>query len=501
MPSGDDKQMRRLLSPITLSLTLALVSGLLYVGYSQHFEFVGFPLDDAWIHQTYARNLGRYHQFAYNLGEPSVGSTSPLWTLLLTAPHALGLDPRPYTYLLGGVFLALTGWIIYRLTRLLFPHDKLAPWLTCAFCLLEWHMAWAAFSGMETILFVFLSLLALERYLADERPLVIGLLSGLLTLTRPEGLILTLLLLIDTFSRRFTGAPPQTWRQLGQYVVALLLGFLVPVAPYLALNVTVTGNLFPNTFYAKQAEYEELVASLPIWVRWTRVAAAPLVGAQILLIPGFIYAAYKGFALAERRILLPLAWWFALVSLYAVRLPVTYQHGRYLIPSIPVLLLLGVWGTRNLPGLHRIVRQVLFISIPLLLLIFWVRGAQQYATDVRIIDSELTAAGRWIRANTTPDAIIGAHDIGAVGYFSERFLVDTAGLITPEVIPFIRDEDRVLDFLEQKDVDFVVIFPSWYPSIAQSPRLRVVYRSSSPWVVEAGGDNVVIYETAWGRQR
>jgi arabinofuranosyltransferase len=497
MPSGDDEQMRRLLSPIALSLTVALVSGLLYVGYSQHFGFVGFPLDDAWIHQTYARNLGRYHQFAYNLGEPSVGSTSPLWTLLLAAPHALGLDPKLYTYLLGAVFQALTGWITYRLARLLFPHDRLTPWLACAFCLLEWHIAWAAYSGMETILFVFLSLLVLERYLAEERPLVVGLVTGLLTLTRPEGTIMLLLLLIDTIARRFTAAQPQTWQQPARGVLALLLGFVVVVTPYLALNVSVAGNLFPNTFYAKQAEYQELLASLPIWVRWARVALAPLIGAQILLIPGMIYAAYKGLIRADRRILLPLAWWFALVSLYAVRLPVTYQHGRYLIPVIPVLLLLGVWGTRNLPGLHRIVRQVLSISILLLLLIFWVRGAEQYAADVRIIDSELAVAGRWLRAHTPADAVIGAHDIGAVGYFSERFLVDTAGLITPEVVPFIRDEDRVLDFLEQKDVDFVVIFPSWYPSMAQSPSLRVVYRSTSSWIVEAGGDNVVIYETTW----
>ena len=42
--------------------------------------------------------------------------------------------------------------------------------------------------------------------------------------------------------------------------------------------------------------------------------------------------------------------------------------------------------------------------------------------------------------NTPPDALIAAHDIGAVGYFGQRRLLDLAGLVSPEVIPFIRDE-------------------------------------------------------------
>lgn len=493
--------MRRTLSPLALPVALAVMSCLLYVGYSLRFGFVGFPLDDAWIHQTYARNLGLHQQLAYNLGEPSVGSTSPLWTLLLTAAHALRVEPRVWTYLLGALFLALTGWAIHHLSRSLFPQETLVPSLTAAFCLLEWHLAWAAFSGMETILFVFLSVLALERHLAGASPVLVGVICGLLTMTRPEGAILLALLVLDSIAGRSGTIRRPTWRGLGTHVVFLMVGFFLPVAPYLVFNLSVTGNLFPNTFYAKQAEYEELLISLPVWVRWARVAIAPFVGAQILLVPGCLYAAYKGLALRERRILLPLAWWFVLVSLYAIRLPVTYQHGRYLIPAIPPLLLLGVWGTLSLPGLHRIVRHTLLISIPVLLLVFWVRGAQQYATDVRIIDSELAATGRWIRDNTPSDAVIGAHDIGALGYFSQRYLVDTAGLITPEVIPFIRDEDRILKFLADKDVDFVVIFPSWYPKMAQSPQLQAVYRSTSPWIVEASGDNVVVYETVWGAER
>jgi hypothetical protein len=281
-------------------------------------------------------------------------------------------------------------------------------------------------------------------------------------------------------------------------VCGLVVGFLLPVVPYLALNMSVTGNPFPNTFYAKQAEYQEVAASLPVWAHWARVAFVTMVGAQALLVPGFIYAGYKGIAARERRILLPVLWWAVLITLYALRLPVTYQHGRYMIPSIPFLILLGVWGTGNLPGIHRILRQALLIAIPILLLAFWYLGAEQYAADVRIIDSELKAAGVWIRDNTPRSAVVGAHDIGAIGHFSERSLVDTAGLITPEVISFIRDEDSVLAFLEAQRVDYVAIFPSWYPRISRDPRLCPVYRSTSQWVVEAGGDNIIVYEANWG---
>ncbi len=489
--------MRRLPSSLVVSTALVVLTSLLYLGCSVHFGFVGFPLDDAWIHQTYARNLAVHHQFAYNPGEPSVGSTSPLWTMLIAPAYGLPLEYRFWTYLLGAVWLALTGWMTYRLASTLFPEDSLTPVLASAFCVLEWHLAWAAFSGMETALFVFLCLLAMERYLTGERPFLTGLVTGLLTLTRPEGVLLLTLLISDTLLRRKRGKETLTWTKTATSVGLLLLGFFILVTPYLMLNLSVTGNLFPNTFYAKQAEYRDLLATLPLWSRWTQVVAVTVVGAQVLLIPGYVYAIYSIVKRRQWQAILPVAWSLVILSTYAIRLPVTYQHGRYLIPAIPILIIYGVWGTKNLPGLPRVVRRVLFVSIPVLLVIFWVRGAEQYAIDVRIIDSELRVAGQWIKANTPPEALIGAHDIGAIGYFSGRLLVDTAGLITPEVVPFITEEAKIMAFLEDRQVDYVVIFPSWYPQMAESPELRAIYRSSSPWILQSGGDNVVVYETAW----
>jgi hypothetical protein len=52
----------------------------------------------------------------------------------------------------------------------------------------------------------------------------------------------------------------------------------------------------------------------------------------------------------------------------------------------------------------------------------------------------MVAVSEWVAANTPPDDLIAAHDIGALGYFARRPLLDLAGLVSPEVIPFIRDE-------------------------------------------------------------
>ncbi|MDH4319364.1 MAG: hypothetical protein OEV64_13305, partial [Desulfobulbaceae bacterium] len=50
-----------------------------------------FPLDDAWIHQVYARSLSLGHGFSYNIGQQEAGSTSPLWAIVTAPAHWLEL--------------------------------------------------------------------------------------------------------------------------------------------------------------------------------------------------------------------------------------------------------------------------------------------------------------------------------------------------------------------------------------------------------------------------
>ena len=175
-------------------LVVALMGAIVYLAFAAARGATGFALDDAWIHQVYARNLALRGEFAFFPGQPSAGSTSPLWTVLLSAGYLIQMDFRVWAYLLGAVFLGAGASTAARLTShwLPLPHPHI-PLLISLFLLLEWHLAWSAVSGMEILLFVFLSLLLLERFYAGERAWVLGLIAGLLTLTRPEGIVLAAL--------------------------------------------------------------------------------------------------------------------------------------------------------------------------------------------------------------------------------------------------------------------------------------------------------------------
>ena len=371
----------RLFYVVTITL-LALLSVTGYLAWSHAQGLSGFPLDDAWIHQTYARNLAETGQLAYLPGQPSAGSTSPAWSFFLSVGYMLGVDYRVWAYLLGGLALAATAWLVYRLLRRLAPTRPVAAVLAGLFCATEWHLAWAAASGMETILFTALSLALLDYFqaaiasrrsplgpatLQTEQTILkavgIGLLGGILTLTRPEGLVLTGLVIAALLL--FPRPPSQSeMKHVLLATGASLLSFFLILATYVAFYLDSSGTVFPNTFYAKQAEYQ--LHQLLI-VRFWRVLGPTLVGAQVLLVPGFCYAIYRLIRRRDWPAFLPLVWWLALLSVYALRLPVAYQHGRYTMPSIlspgrpraqqscaggpgpagPALL--GTWG----PGLSR----------------------------------------------------------------------------------------------------------------------------------------------------
>jgi hypothetical protein len=497
-----------------LSVAAVLVASALYVGSTIRCGSLGFPLDDGWIHQTYARNLAQTGQFAFVPGQPSAGSTSPLWTLLLAAGYLLHMPPALWAYMLGGLAWLLTGWAGAALAGRLFPRRRAAALWVGVACLAEWHLAWAAFSGMETMLFTFLSLLFIERYAAKAHPFLLGLIGSLLFLARPEGIVLVgMVLVVILLDRRwFPDGNRGAWSKPLLVILADVgAGLAVLIVPYVVFNEIVSGQPLPNTFYAKQAEYRELLGH-PLYVRLWRVLRRPLIGAQVLLLPAFVRQFVVGLQELLRRPrlktvavspflrLLPAAWWGAYFCIYALRMPVDYQYGRYLMPTIPYLLLYGIVGMslwlrpRSPRLLVRLVSRAMPLAVGCLFIGFLVLGARAYADDVCVINGEMVDVARWLDANTPDHALVAAHDIGAIGYLGNRRLLDLAGLVTPEVIPFILDEERLLEFVLSREADYLVTFPTWYPAMTTDKRLTLVYETDYPLTRQKGGENMAVYE-------
>ncbi|MCC7162860.1 MAG: hypothetical protein IT331_10240 [Anaerolineae bacterium] len=476
------------------------------VAYWQNGEF-GFPLDDAWIHQVYARNLGTRLEFSFFAGKPSSGSTSPLWTILLSPGYAPGMDFRVWTALLGVVLLGASGWMAGRLARHLTDDARVVNWFAPLLVALEWHMVWAAASGMEILLFVFLALALVERSLAVDfdrdvrmRGFVFGgVIAGLLTLTRPEGIVLAglvglgLVLAIAQRARASQGIDVgKRFAAVGVY--GIVVGIVL--APYLFFNLQTGGTLLPNTFYAKGAEYASLTHGTSFFVRWATMYRQPMIGAQLLLIPGLIYLMRVYLGGREWRRLMPMMWIVALPALYAWRLPVEYQFGRYMMPIIPFVMVFGVVGVAQLlPRISlRAMRRAWALAIGALLVVFLLRGSTFYAQAAGIVNCEMVAVAKWTRANLPPGALLAVHDIGAQGYFDNHPMLDLAGLVSPKVIPFIREEPKLKAWMIENGARYAVFFPTWYANLGKDAELTQIHSTGCAVTRELGEENLGVYQ-------
>jgi hypothetical protein len=136
-------------------------------------------------------------------------------------------------------------------------------------------------------------------------------------------------------------------------------------------------------------------------------------------------------------------------------------------------------------------RKSWILSTCFVLVGFVFLGANSYASDVAIIETEMVNVARWVRDHTSSSAFLGVHDIGAIGYFARRPIIDLAGLVSPDVIPFIRDEEKLRLYLDQNQAKYLVTFPGWYPNLVRN--LQQVYSSRGEFAVKAGGENMVVY--------
>lgn len=484
--------MRRFFTKDWVILLLAsIISVGIYLFWSNAFYKIGYPLDDAWIHQTYARNLVTYHEWSFIPGQNTSGSTAPLWTFLLSFAYLIHLNSYLWTFLLGTASLFFVALLAERIVRSsLKEYSGPFPWVGL-FIATEWHLVWAAGSGMETLLqgCAFLGLIYL---ILREKPnwWLIGGITSLSVWIRPEGITwlgpIGLILLVQKKSilKRLVD-------------LAKMLACLLPLlAGYLLFNKVLSGTIFPNTFYAKQVEYS-IQLMQPFLKRFFSIFSLPLIGSSILLLPGFLYDIYQIIKQKDWKMVFIALWYLGFIIMYTTLLPVTYQYGRYIMPAMPIFFIIGLIGTIkliSLPNKHfltKVLTRGWVLSIILLSFGFFVIGGKAYSDNVRLIESEMVKCAQWINQNTPQESLIAAHDIGALGYFGNRRIIDLAGLISPEIIPIMRNEAELSTKLDQMGADYLMTFPSWYKTLPDDK--PIVFTGGINLKGEKVTDNMTVY--------
>jgi hypothetical protein len=220
--------------------------------------FVYTP-DDAFITYRYSQNVAEGYGPVFNRNAPvsdrAEGYSCPLFmfacALLIKLP--LGMDLMVKTKLLG----LACGIALLFLAPKLAARMGLPPWAQCVLPLvLSVHSAFTVSSidGMETMLAMLLSTLAVYRFLIEwsEPPKAIPLsavLFALCALNRPEALLFgccAFAVLVLGVRRGISTRHLLLWT----------LTFAVPVAAWFLFRKAYYGVWMPNTFYAKHIELQ-----------------------------------------------------------------------------------------------------------------------------------------------------------------------------------------------------------------------------------------------------
>jgi hypothetical protein len=408
-------------SATLLIITLLVAAGLrLWYG--------SFVIDDAYITFRYSRNLARGLGLVYNPdGRHILGTTTPLFTLLLGLFHWLGFSLEGVSLWLSILSDCATIILLYLFGRKLgLPYVGLVAGGLVAL--------WPDFidyatSGMETSLYTALLVGACYAYLNKAYGLT-GLLLALLVLTRPDGLILVAVL----FGHYLLKERRLPWR-MGLVFLPLPLvwaGFAT-----LYFGTPVSQSVTSKAAQTDTTPVESFIQLLIFLLQ----SVKPLL--TILALFG-IFAILRTSDFKLLR--LPLGWW-GLYSLLFVWMGAFHLFPWYYIPLLPFYFLFAVVGLVALAkpfaralktaAAHRLARSgviaaavVAAIGLLVLALVHRQTLAETQLDRERLYQELAT---RYLN-NLTPRDQVATKEIGTLGYFCDCQLYDLAGLVTPEVI-------------------------------------------------------------------
>lgn len=405
--------------------------------------------DDTFITLTYAKNLAAGNGFVFNGTKPTLGTTSPLLALLMAAISRL-LPFAPMDRI--AVFFTALCWAALPWAFQVWRREwHLRPWQVCVLGAVMAGTGWPQFLGMEAYLFALLLVLALSRWFAG-RSFATGVMLGLLTLTRGEGMLAACLLMAGQAFLVILEREASARRSRMRHALWIGCGFLIPLGGWIAYATATFGSPVPNTLAAKQAQ-----VATGIWTRLTadvfrqwlhnwpaEAGFVPWSWRTLWLIVPALGVGWA--ACCRRRWLCFLVWSGAYVAAYSfLGVSAYWWYAIPLLFTAQLFLGLGLiagvaflWNSRWWVAGIPLALALLIVYAAIPLRTTW-RRASSSTGDER--GPSYQSLAEWFQRNTTPAESLAFIEIGYLGYFTSNPVIDLAGLILPEAVPYVARKD------------------------------------------------------------
>lgn len=411
-PAAADKHV-----PVPVRIAL----GAVFVAFAaQAFSMWGYAIDDVYISYRYAAHLAEGNGLVWNLtGPPVEGFSNLLWVLILATAWRIGPDvvvaSKILGFLCGAGALALLAVVSRRVNA-----GTALWWLPVALMAVNpvWIM-WGM-SGLELALFGLFLLSIVHGFTLDGGSRLTWIAVGVsgLTLTRPEGTVLSLVALVilclDPGVRQGTAAAsrPCLWPAAALFVT---------IAGMTLFRLLYFDALLPNTVYAKftgrlrslDRVLEWVLFGIPFFTAW--IVALRRRGTT--RIPLALWASL-GLVVAQMLVVLPAS-------------PIMYFLHRYQIALFPLLALAVPRAMEPLARKSRLLAAGVVVLLALWTAQDWPevrRRVQANAvTEVKLRD--VAARLRSLPGEPT----IALLDAGRIPYWTELNTIDAWGLCDPEI--------------------------------------------------------------------
>ncbi len=421
--------------------------------------FWDYTQDDVFITYAYSRNIAEGKGFVFNPSEQIQGTTTPLYTLVMSGVYFLTHDLLHAGNLFSAVVLALTCGFAFLLTR---DHLSIYGRFTIGLILATSPLIYVSF-GMETLLYCALLMLALwrwERGKPDEAMLA----AAVLTWTRADGVVLGgTLWLAAAWESGQTRRDVSIISRLRHLPYRLGLVYAAAIAPWYLFAWAYFDTPLPNTFGAKQSSFEGIQYLKDGWNWWKTFYWDN----NPFSVIAFWLIAIGVWRVLKIKSLRPVALWagFYLAGYTILNVAAFWYHTPFFTICVVLMVVGGAWiyeqaGRFSPNRTWRVALMGLLVGISGLLAT--VKSLDFAASPPRT--TTYVILGKWIEANTPADATLLVGDLGVMGYYAQRHTIDSPGLIVPEMY-FKQDDYAVLKYKP----DYVVAtgYYTWQQVVAQ----------------------------------